>query len=126
MDVKVISTTAAPAAIGPYSQGILTGNMAFLSGQLGIDPSTGKLAEGGVKAQAEQSLKNIKALLDSIEATPANIVKTTIYLVDMADFASVNEIYAKFFDGTYPARSCVAVHQLPMNGQVEIEVTVVR
>ncbi|WP_294448143.1 RidA family protein [uncultured Mailhella sp.] len=123
MDVKVISTTAAPAAIGPYSQGILTGNMAFLSGQLGIDPSTGKLAEGGVKAQAEQSLKNIKALLDSIEATPANIVKTTIYLVDMADFASVNEIYAKFFDGTYPARSCVAVHQLPMNGQVEIEVT---
>ena len=126
MDVKVISTTAAPAAIGPYSQGILTGNMAFLSGQLGIDPSTGKLAEGGVKAQAEQSLKNIKALLDSIEATPANIVKTTIYLVDMADFSSVNEIYAKFFDGTYPARSCVAVHQLPMNGQVEIEVTVVR
>ena len=123
MDVKVISTTAAPAAIGPYSQGILTGNMAFLSGQLGIDPATGKLAEGGVKAQAEQSLKNIKALLDSIEATPANIVKTTIYLVDMADFASVNEIYAKFFDGTYPARSCVAVHQLPMNGQVEIEVT---
>ena len=123
MDVKVISTTAAPAAIGPYSQGILTRNMAFLSGQLGIDPSTGKLAEGGVKAQAEQSLKNIKALLDSIEATPANIVKTTIYLVDMADFASVNEIYAKFFDGTYPARSCVAVHQLPMNGQVEIEVT---
>lgn len=123
MDVKVISTTAAPAAIGPYSQGILTGNMAFLSGQLGIDPSTGKLVEGGVKAQAEQSLKNIKALLDSIEATPANIVKTTIYLVDMADFASVNEIYAKFFDGTYPARSCVAVHQLPMNGQVEIEVT---
>ena len=126
MDVKVISTTAAPAAIGPYSQGILTRNMAFLSGQLGIDPSTGKLAEGGVKAQAEQSLKNIKALLDSIEATPANIVKTTIYLVDMADFASVNEIYAKFFDGTYPARSCVAVHQLRMNGQVEIEVTVVR
>ena len=126
MDVKVISTTAAPAAIGPYSQGILTGNMAFLSGQLGIDPTTGKLAEGGVKAQAEQSLKNIKALLDAIGATPANIVKTTIYLVDMADFASVNEVYARFFDGTYPARSCVAVHQLPMNGQVEIEVTVIR
>ncbi len=126
MDVKVISTNAAPAAIGPYSQGILTGNMAFLSGQLGIDPTTGKLAEGGVKAQAEQSLKNIKALLESVGATSANIVKTTIFLVDMADFAAVNEVYAKFFDGVYPARSCVAVHQLPMNGQVEIEVTVIR
>ena len=126
MDVKVISTTAAPAAIGPYSQGLLTGNMAFLSGQLGIDPTTGKLAEGGVKAQAEQSLKNIKALLESVGATSANIVKTTIFLVDMADFAAVNEVYAKFFDGVYPARSCVAVHQLPMNGQVEIEVTVIR
>ncbi len=123
MDIKVISTTEAPAAIGPYSQGIRTGNMVFFSGQLGIDPATGKLAEGGVKAQAEQSLKNIKALLESVGATSANIVKTTIFLVDMADFAAVNEVYAKFFDGVYPARSCVAVHQLPMNGQVEIEVT---
>ena len=126
MDIKVISTTEAPAAIGPYSQGIRTGNMVFFSGQLGIDPATGKLAEGGVKAQAEQSLKNIKALLESVGATSANIVKTTIFLVDMADFAAVNEVYAKFFDGVYPARSCVAVHQLPMNGQVEIEVTVIR
>ena len=123
MDIKVISTTEDPAAIGPYSQGIRTGNMVFFSGQLGIDPATGKLAEGGVKAQAEQSLKNIKALLESVGATSANIVKTTIFLVDMADFAAVNEVYAKFFDGVYPARSCVAVHQLPMNGQVEIEVT---
>ena len=123
MDIKVISTTEAPAAIGPYSQGIRTGNMVFFSGQLGIDPATGKLAEGGVKAQAEQSLKNIKALLESVGATSANIVKTTIFLVDMADFAAVNEVYTKFFDGVYPARSCVAVHQLPMNGQVEIEVT---
>ncbi len=124
MDIKVISTDMAPAAIGPYSQGTRAGNMAFFSGQLGIDPATGKLAEGGVKAQAEQSLKNIKALLESIGATPANIVKTTIYLVDIADFTVVNEVYAKFFDGVYPARSCVAVHQLPMTGQVEIEVTV--
>ena len=124
MDIKVISTDMAPAAIGPYSQGTRAGNMAFFSGQLGIDPATGKLAEGGVKAQAEQSLKNIKALLESIGATPANIGKTTIYLVDIADFTVVNEVYAKFFDGVYPARSCVAVHQLPMNGQVEIEVTV--
>ena len=124
MDIKVISTDMAPAAIGPYSQGTRAGNMAFFSGQLGIDPATVKLAEGGVKAQAEQSLKNIKALLESIGATPANIVKTTIYLVDIADFTVVNEVYAKFFDGVYPARSCVAVHQLPMNGQVEIEVTV--
>lgn len=124
MDIKVISTDMAPAAIGPYSQGIRTENMVFFSGQLGIDPATGKLAEGGVRAQAEQSLKNIKALLESIGATPEHIVKTTIFLVDMADFAAVNEVYAKFFDGVYPARSCVAVHQLPMKGQVEIEVTV--
>ena len=86
------------------------------SGQLGIDPATGKLAEGGVKAQAQQSLKNIAALLAAIDATPADIVKTTIYLVDMADFAAVNEVYGGFFDGAFPARSCVAVHQLPMGG----------
>ena len=116
MDISVVSTASAPAAIGPYSQGIRVGGMTFFSGQLGIDPATGKLAEGGVKAQAQQSLKNIAALLAAIDATPADIVKTTIYLVDMADFAAVNEVYGGFFDGAFPARSCVAVHQLPMGG----------
>lgn len=126
MDIKVVSTTAAPAAIGPYSQGIQAGGMTFFSGQLGLDPATGKLAEGGVKAQAEQSLKNIAALLAAVGATSSDIVKTTIFLVDIADFSAVNEVYGKFFDGTYPARSCVAVHQLPMNALVEIEVVVAK
>ncbi len=126
MDISVVSTTAAPAAIGPYSQGIQAGGMTFFSGQLGLDPATGKLAEGGVKAQAAQSLKNIAALLEAVGAEKSDIVKTTIFLVDMADFAAVNEVYGSFFDGTFPARSCVAVHQLPMNGLVEIEVVVAK
>ncbi len=126
MGISVISTPSAPAAIGPYSQGIKTDGMTFFSGQLGINPATGKLAEGGVAAQAEQSLKNIRALLDAIGAAPSDIVKTTIYLVDIADFAAVNEVYGKFFDGAFPARSCVAVHQLPMGGLVEIEVIVAK
>lgn len=126
MDINVVSTTAAPAAIGPYSQGIQAGGMTFFSGQLGLDPATGKLAEGGVKAQAAQSLKNIAALLEAVGAKPSDIVKTTIFLVDMGDFAAVNEVYGGFFDGVFPARSCVAVHQLPLNGLVEIEVVVAK
>ena len=124
MNTQVISTPNAPAAIGPYSQGIRTGNLVFFSGQLGIDPSTGKLAEGGVQAQAAQSLKNIGALLAPVGATPDNVVKTTVFLTEIADFKAVNEVYAAFFTGSKPARSCVAVHQLPMNGLVEIEVVV--
>ena len=126
MDINVVSTAAAPAAIGPYSQGIQAGGMTFFSGQLGLDPATGKLAEGGVKAQAAQSLKNIAALLEAVGAKPSYIVKTTIFLVDMGDFAAVNEVYGSFFDGAFPARSCVAVHQLPLNGLVEIEVVVAK
>lgn len=126
MDINVVSTAAAPAAIGPYSQGIQAGDMTFFSGQLGLDPATGKLAEGGVKAQAAQSLKNIAALLEAVGAKPSDIVKTTIFLVDMGDFAAVNEVYGSFFDGAFPARSCVAVHQLPLNGLVEIEVVVAK
>ena len=93
MGISVISTPSAPAAIGPCSPGIKTDGLTFFSGQLGINPATGKLAEGGVAAQAEQSLKNIRALLDAIGAAPSDIVKTTIYLVDIADFAAVNEVY---------------------------------
>jgi len=124
MDCKVISTAKAPAAIGPYSQGVQAGNIVFFSGQLGINPDTGKLAEGCVKCQAEQAMKNIGALLESVGAKPSNIVKTTVFLVDIADFAAVNEVYGKFFDGSFPARSCVAVHQLPLGARVEVEVTV--
>ena len=124
--MKVISTTNAPAAIGPYSQGIEVGNLVFLSGQLGIDPAVGKLVEGGAKAQAAQALKNIGNVLAEAGLTSDNVVKTTVFLADLADFAGVNEVYAEFFGDNKPARSCVAVHQIPLNARVEIEVTVVK
>ena len=125
MSKTVVSSDNAPAAIGPYSPGIQAGNMVFLSGQLGIDPATGKLAEGGVGAQARQSLKNIQALLAEVGATEKNVVKTTVFLTSMADFKEVNEAYAAVFNADCPARSCVAVKELPLNGLVEIEAIVV-
>lgn len=123
---KVIATKQAPAAIGPYSQAIEVGNMLFASGQLGLDPETGDFAVGGVKAQTEQSFRNIKAILAEAGYTMENVVKTTVYLADMADFAVVNEVYAAQFSGDYPARSAVAVKTLPKNGLVEIEVIAVK
>lgn len=122
---KCIATQTAPAAVGPYSQGVQAGNVVYLSGQLGIDPSTGKLAEGGVAAQARQSLSNVLALLDSLGASPEQVVKTTVFLADMADFQTVNAEYAKVFSRDCPARSCVAVRALPLGGLVEIEAIVV-
>ena len=116
---KVICSEHAPAAIGPYSPGIQTGNMVFLSGQLGIDPATGKLPEG-VEAQAKQSLANVEALLTAAGATFADVVKTTVYLADIADFAAFNEVYARYFTSK-PARSCVAVRELPKGVLCEIE-----
>lgn len=118
---KVIVTTQAPAAIGPYSQAIQMGDMLFISGQLGLDPTTGNLVESGVKAQAAQAFRNIRAILSEAGYTMQNLVKTTVFLTDMADFAAVNEVYASFFDGVFPARSAVAVRSLPKNGLVEIE-----
>ena len=126
MEKKVIACAKAPAALGPYSQGIDCGNIIFFSGQLGIDPAVGKLVEGGAKAQAAQALKNIGMILEEAGVTPANVVKTTVFLADLADFAAVNEVYAEFFGDNKPARSCVAVHQIPLNARVEIEVTVVK
>lgn len=123
---KVIATKQAPAAIGPYSQAIEVGNMLFASGQLGLDPETGDFAPGGVKAQTEQSFRNIKAILAEAGYTMENVVKTTVYLADMADFAAVNEVYAAQFSGDFPARSAVAVKTLPKNGLVEIEVIAVK
>lgn len=122
---QIIHTDAAPAAIGPYSQGNRAGNTIYLSGQLGIDPSTGKLAEGGVGAQARQALKNIQALLSSLNATEFNVVKTTVFLTNMSDFKEVNEACSAVFNSDCPARSCVAVKELPLNGLVEIEAIVV-
>lgn len=121
----IIHTSKAPTAIGPYSQGNRAGDTVYLSGQLGIDPATGKLAEGGVGAQARQSLKNVQALLAEVGATEKNVVKTTVFLTSMADFQEVNEAYAAVFDTDCPARSCVAVKELPLNGLVEIEAIVV-
>jgi len=118
---KVISTTHAPAAIGPYSQAIQVGDFLFSSGQLGMDPATGNFVEGGVKEQAVQVFKNIHAILEEAGFTTADIVKTTVFLADMGDFAVVNEVYAAQFEGSFPARSAVAVKTLPKNGLVEIE-----
>ena len=121
---EIVTTKDAPKAVGPYSQGIRAGNMIFFSGQLGLDPVRGKLAEGGIAAQPRQSLQNVQALLAAVGASVDNIVKTTVYLTDMADFSTVNAEYSKVFTDKYPARSCVAVKQLPLDGLVEIEVTV--
>ena len=122
---KIIHTGEAPAAIGPYSQGNQAGNTVYLSGQLGIDPATGTLVPGGVGAQARQALTNIQALLAALDATEKNIVKTTVFLTNMDDFKEVNQAYAAVFDSDYPARSCVAVKELPLKGLVEIEAIVV-
>lgn len=119
---EVISTNNAPAAIGPYSQAIKTGNMIFVSGQLPIDPATGEFAPGGIKEQTAQSFANIKAILAEAGATTNNIVKTTVLLSDMSLFAEMNEVYASNFEGTFPARSAFAVKTLPKNALVEIEV----
>ena len=118
---NIIHTSKAPAAIGPYSQGNRAGDTVYLSGQLGIDPATGKLPEG-VEAQAKQSLANVEALLTAAGATFADVVKTTVYLADIADFAAVNEIYASKFEAPFPARSAFQVAALPAGGLVEIEV----
>lgn len=117
----VISTTRAPAAVGPYSQATRKGNMLFLSGQLGLDPATGELAGGGVEGQARQSLKNLQEVLAAGGATVKDVLKTTVFLVNMADFATVNKIYSEVFAENPPARSCVAVAALPKGGLVEIE-----
>lgn len=117
----VISTAKAPAAIGPYSQAIRTGNMLFTSGQLGLDPRTGALPEG-VRAQTSQALANVEAILKEAGLSKENVVKTVVFLKDMADFGAVNELYAAFFGNHKPARSCVEVARLPKDGLVEIEV----
>ena len=119
-----IHTEKAPAAIGPYSQAIRAGDMLFTSGQLGIDPATGLLAEG-VRAQAEQSLKNLDAILTEAKFGKNNVVKTTVFLANIEDFAQVNSEYAAVFAKDCPARSCVAVKALPLGGLVEIEAVVV-
>ena len=119
--MNAISTTNAPAAIGPYSQAIKVGELVFVSGQLPIDPATGAFAEGGIKELTRQSLTNMKAILEEAGTSMANVVKTTVFLADMNDFAAMNEVYAEFFAAPFPARSAVAVKTLPTGALVEIE-----
>ena len=119
--MKEISTTQAPAAIGPYSQAIVTGQLVFVSGQVPIDPATGKVVVGDIRAEARQSLTNVAAVLGAAGCSTSDVVKTTVYLTDMADFAAVNEVYESFFSRPYPARSAVAVKALPKGARVEVE-----
>ena len=122
---KVIATTAAPGAIGPYSQAIDTGSFLYASGQIPLDPATGAIPEG-ITAQTRQSLANVCAILDAAGLSVDNIVKTTVFLSDMANFGAMNEVYATVFTEPYPARSAVAVRELPKGVLVEIEVIAVR
>ncbi|MDF2521427.1 MAG: endoribonuclease [Clostridia bacterium] len=119
---EIISTTKAPAAIGPYSQAVKLGNMIFTSGMLPIVPETGKFAEGDVQAQTRQVLSNLKVLLESAGSSLEKVVKTTVFIKDMNDFPRINDVYADFFASEQPARSCVEVARLPKDAQLEIEV----
>ena len=122
---QALATAQAPAAIGPYSQGIAAGQTVYVSGQLPIDPATGAIPEG-IAAQTAQSLKNIQAILAEQGMTLADVVKTTVFLADMNDFAEMNEVYAQFFEAPFPARSAVAVKTLPKNARIEIECIAVK
>ena len=122
---KVITSSRAPAAIGPYSLAIQAGNMLFSSGQLGLNPETGALPEG-VEAQTRLSLAHIQAILDEAGFAKSDVVKTTVFIRDMNDFAAVNALYADFFGDCKPARSCVEVARLPKDGLVEIEIVAVK
>lgn len=124
--MKVINTTNAPAAIGPYSQAIEANGTVYVSGQLHIDPSTGQFAEGGIQAEARQSLTNIKNILSEVGLGMQNVVKVTVLLADISNFAAVNEVYAEFFQAPYPARSAFAVAALPKGANVEIEAIAVK
>ena len=123
MAKEIIATTNAPGAVGPYVQAVKVNGMVYCSGQLGIDPAVGKMPEG-VEAQAHCSMKNMGAILKEAGSDYSKIVKTTIFLADMNDFAKVNEIYAKYFTGDCPARSCVEVARLPKDVLIEIEAIV--
>ena len=123
--IKQISTTAAPAAIGPYSQALDLGGMVFVSGQIPVDPATGAMADT-VEEQAKQAMTNLKNVLAAAGLTMANVVKTTVFLDDLSDFAVVNGVYESFFTAPYPARSCVEVARIPKGALVEVECIAVR
>ena len=126
MSRQSVSTPGAPAAIGPYSQGIRFGDLVFCSGQLGLDPATGELVEGDTAAQAERALRNLGAVLDAAGCSFADIVKVTVFLVDLGDFAAMNAVYQRFMGEPPPARSTVEVSALPKGARVEIEAIAAR
>lgn len=121
MEKKIVSTEKAPPAVGPYSQAVIAGNLIFTAGQLGIDPQTGKLAQG-IEAQTRQALTNLSAVLEAASSSLAQVVKATVFLAHMEDFAAMNTVYAEFFPRQPPARSTVEVARLPREALVEIEV----
>ena len=124
--MKAIHTDRAPKALGPYSQAIEAGGMVFASGQVPIDPATDQFVSGGIKEQTRQSLTNARSILQQAGTDLSHVVKTTVFLADMADFAAMNEVYAEFFSQPYPARSAVAVKQLPKGALVEVECIAVK
>ena len=121
MQKQVVVAEKAPKAIGPYSAGVKVGNLVYTAGQLGIDPETGTFVDGGIEAETRQALKNLQAVLGAAGTSLANVIKTTVFLRDMNDFAVMNGVYAEFFTENYPARSAVQVARLPRDGAVEIE-----
>ncbi len=125
MEKQVISTQKAPQAIGPYSQGIIAGNMIFTSGQLGMNPSTGEFVNSSIQDETRQALENLKAVLEQAGATLNDVVKVTVFIKDMNQFGLINEVYGQFFSEHKPARSCVEVARLPKDGSVEIEAVAV-
>jgi 2-iminobutanoate/2-iminopropanoate deaminase len=122
---ELITAAGAPAAIGPYSPAVKVGNMLFLSGSIPLDPATGQLVEGGIKEQATRVMENIKGLLAAAGADFNNVVRTTVFMIDLGEFAAMNEIYATYFSAPYPARSTVQVVKLPRDVRVEIDVIAV-
>ena len=121
MTKKIIATDKAPAAVGPYSQGVRVRNLIFTAGQAGLDPATGRLVEGGIEAQTRQTLKNLSAILQAAGSSLSQVVKTTVFLQDIADFQTMNRVYAELFGGHPAARSTVQVAALPLGALVEIE-----
>jgi len=121
MQKSIINTENAPAAVGPYSQGTRAGDFVYTAGQIPLDPATGKMVEGGIEAQTRQSLTNLKAVLEAAGASLDSVMKTTVFLLDMGEFAAMNGVYAEFFGENPPARSAVQVAALPLGARVEIE-----
>lgn len=123
---EIISTKKAPAAIGPYSQAVVVGDMIYTSGMIPINPATGELVTGDIKEQTKQAISNLIALLEESGANASTVVKTTVFIKDMNDFAAINEVYASFFTDNYPARSCVEVARLPKDVLIEIEAVAIK